>query len=57
MSAEGISQLQSGSLLVTGAYLLVYVAQLQAGLSRGFSVNPMKYLFLTSSYRLWYSVS
>ncbi|MFT5443022.1 MAG: hypothetical protein ACI8W3_002067 [Myxococcota bacterium] len=57
MSVAGISQLQSGSLLVTAAYLLFYVVQLQSGVSRGFSINPMKYLFLASSYGLWYFVS
>jgi hypothetical protein len=57
LSADSIRHLQAASWSLLIAYCLFYLVQLRAGLSRGYAINPMKYLFLFSSYGLWYFVS
>lgn len=54
---ETVMQVQQVSWWLTGAYALVYAVHVGAHLSRGGGLNPMKYLFLFSSYSLWYYVS
>lgn len=54
---ETIQRIQSTSWAILGAYGVIYVAHLIASGLRGARINPMKYLFLLSSYGLWYFVS
>lgn len=49
-----IQRLSWGAL---SAFLLVYAAHVAHSLCRGHAVNPLKYLFVASSYFLWYFTS
>jgi hypothetical protein len=57
LRAETIEHVQIASWTLTGAYVLLYIGYVGSSVARGFRVNPMKYLFLFSSYTLWYYVS
>jgi hypothetical protein len=57
LSAPSILTIQTASLTVTGLYLAFYVGSVAWSLTRGYRVNPMKYLFIGASYTLWYYVS
>ena len=58
ISAANVQLVQTVSWSVAIGYLAIYLAQVVYGLvARGESVNPMKYLFLCSSYGLWYFAS
>jgi hypothetical protein len=57
LNFEAIQQIQNTSWMMLGAFSIVYVGHLIAGAFRGDRINPMKYLFLLSSYGLWYFVS
>jgi hypothetical protein len=54
LSAKGVLLLQQFSWTVTVCYVLVYAGHLCWSLRRGCLLNPIKYLFLASSYFLWY---
>jgi hypothetical protein len=57
LQAETIQQIQAVSWALTGSYVAIYLVQVVTGLTRGYPVNPMKYLFLVASYGLWYFVA
>jgi hypothetical protein len=57
LRVETIQQIQATSWTVLGAYVVVYLGHLVASGARGYKINPMKYLFLISSYGMWYFVS
>jgi hypothetical protein len=57
VGADTILSVQTASWSVTGAFLAFYLLHLFVGLTRGDRINPVKYLFLTASYGLWYYVS
>ncbi len=57
LHVETIQLIQATSWMVLGVYVVVYLGHLIVGGVRGNRINPMKYLFLTSSYGLWYFVS
>ncbi len=57
LRSETILQIQGASWTLTGGYVLVYLGYLVANGARGYKINPMKYLFLLSSYTLWYFVA
>lgn len=54
LSAEAVRVIQQASWLTTAVYLLIYVGHLWSSVRRGYRINPIKYLFLGSSYFLWY---
>ncbi len=54
LRVETIQIIQTASWSAMGAYATLYLGHLVANGSRGFGINPMKYLFLFSSYGLWY---
>jgi len=57
LTAPTIARIQSASWMLTGAYAVFYLGYLVRCVSQGYRLNPMKYLFLFSSYSLWYFVS
>jgi hypothetical protein len=57
LHAQTIAWIRTASWTLTGAYALFYLACLVRSTANGFPLNPMKYLFLFSSYSLWYYVS
>jgi hypothetical protein len=57
LDVEAIRQIQAMSWMILGAFAVIYVGHVIAGAVRGDRFNPMKYLFLLSSYGLWYFVS
>jgi len=57
LPAETIQQIQTAGWAVLGVYGVIYLGHLAASGARGYRINPMKYLFLFSSYGLWYFVS
>jgi hypothetical protein len=57
LRVETIQQIQDASWAVLGAYGVIYLGHLASSRSRGYRINPMKYLFLISSYGMWYFVS
>lgn len=54
LSAEGVRVIQQISWSVTLGYALIYAGQLWWTVRQGDQLNPIKYLFLASSYFLWY---
>jgi len=54
---ETVVRIHEASWAVTAAFAVVYLGHLVWWLSRGGRLNPMKYVFLLSSYSLWYYVS
>ncbi len=57
ISAGWVKLVHSVSYLVTGGYLLFYVGFVLREFRSGYALNPLKYLFLLSSYSLWYTAS
>ena len=57
VGAGTIRAIQTGSWTLTGGFLAFYLLHTGVSLARGQRINPMKYLFLGSSYALWYYVS
>jgi hypothetical protein len=54
VSAEAIRTVHTISWFVTASFLLIYAGHLIWTVSRGHQINPMKYVFLSASYFLWY---
>ena len=54
LSADAVRLIHQISWSATGVYLVVYLSHLGSSLHRGYRINPIKYLFLASSYFLWY---
>jgi hypothetical protein len=54
VSASDIRTVQDVSVMATAMFLVAYVVQLVRSVRAGRDLNPMKYLFLGSSYFLWY---
>jgi hypothetical protein len=57
ISTEAVLQIQQISWSVTIAYGAVYLGHMAWCIRRGYPLNPLKYLFLLSSYFLWYYTS
>jgi hypothetical protein len=57
LRADAIARVHQISWTITGASVAAYAAHFLWNVAHGSSVNPMKYLFLTASYGLWYYVS
>ena len=54
ISVEAVHGVQLTSWIVTGIYLSVYTVHVIRGLAQGHACNPVKYIFIGSSYFLWY---
>lgn len=57
IGAVALRTLQSASAILTASFLLIYLLRLAAAVRRGQAVNPIKYLFIGSSYFLWYGTA
>jgi len=57
VTAEQYQQFRLICFTITGIYLLAYAGHVVWSLLKGYSLNPMKYLFLGGSYFLWYYVA
>ena len=57
LRAEAIQRIHAVSWTLTGAYAVIYLGHVVRSVAEGHRINPMKYLFLFSSYTLWYYVS
>jgi hypothetical protein len=57
LGAETVVEIQRASWTALGAYGVFYTGYVVWSLVRGYRLNPMKYLFLSASYALWYFVS
>lgn len=57
LHAETIRQVQVASWTLLAVYGLFYLGSVGFDVARGRRLNPMKYVFLVSSYSLWYYVS
>lgn len=57
LPAATIRNVQGASWALTASYGAVYLGFVVSQVARGRPINPMKYLFLVSSYTLWYYVS
>ena len=54
VSAEQIQTIETVSMSLTGLFLAVYAGHVVWSVRRGYSINPIKCLFIASSYFLWY---
>jgi hypothetical protein len=54
VSLETVRSVVAVSWTVTAAYAVVYLAHVVWSLAKGHRINPVKYLFIASSYFLWY---
>lgn len=54
VTAEAVQAVVSISWAVCGLYLLVYAGHVIWSLTKGYQINPIKYVFIGSSYFLWY---
>lgn len=54
IGATAIQTLQTTSAALTAVFLVAYFSQLVVSLRQGHAANPIKYLFIGSSYFLWY---
>ncbi len=54
LSADAVRVTHQISWSVTAVYLLIYISYLWITVRRGYRINPIKYVFLGSSYFLWY---
>jgi hypothetical protein len=54
ISAESVYVVQNISVTVVCVFLIAYVIHLADSIRRGYSINLIKYLFIASSYFLWY---
>ncbi len=57
LSTPSVLQIQQISWTLTIAYGVVYLGHIAWSMRRGYALNPLKYLFLLSSYFLWYYTS
>ena len=57
VSADTVRLVHNVSWSIAGGYLVLYVGHVVWSVRRGYTVNPLKYLFLFSSYFLWYYAS
>ena len=57
VSAETVRSIQTASWTVVGVYGLIYIRHLSWCSRNGYALNPIKYLFIFSSYFLWYFTS
>lgn len=53
-SAELVQNVQHGSWLVTAVFVAVYSAQILRDMRAGYPANPVKFIFISASYFLWY---
>jgi hypothetical protein len=54
VTAEGVEWVMTASWTVLGAYSFIYATHVIWSLLKGYSINPVKYLFIGCSYLLWY---
>ncbi len=54
ISADAVRVIQHISWSVTAFYLLIYLSHLWSSVRCGYRINPVKYIFLSSSYFVWY---
>lgn len=54
ISRDAVYAIQMVSYTATGIFLCVYLVHILWCLKRGYQLNPVKYLFIGSSYFLWY---
>ena len=54
LSADLVRHIQLGSWVLTLVFLLIYIGRTVWDLRAGYPINPVKYVFITSSYFLWY---
>lgn len=54
VSVEVVRAVQITSWTITAVYLAVYLFHVIGSLRQGYTLNPIKYLFIASSYFLWY---
>ncbi len=54
VSAETVEFVVTASWTVLAAYLVVYLVHVIWAVRRGYAINPIKYVFIGSSYFLWY---
>ena len=54
VSPEIIELVVAGSWWILGVYSVIYLGHITWSLSKGYSVNPVKYVFIGCSYFLWY---
>lgn len=54
VSAETVEFVVRASWTVLAAYLVVYLVHVIWAVRRGYAINPIKYVFIGSSYFLWY---
>ena len=54
LSTETVQLIHTCSWAITLSYGVVYLFQLIRGIRQGQKINPVKYLFIGSSYFLWY---
>ena len=54
LSLDAVETIQRVSWTLTGIYLGVYLGHAIWCLTRGYALNPIKYLFIAASYFLWY---
>ncbi len=57
ISADTVLLVQQISWTIASAYLVVYIGHIIWCVRHGYTLNPLKYLFLFSSYFLWYYAS
>lgn len=57
LTRGGVELIRTISWLATVSYVVVYLAHVAWCRQRGFALNPIKYVFIVSSYFLWYFVS
>ena len=57
LRADTILSIQTLSWSLTCAYLVAYVGYVGWSVTRGYRINPMKYIFIAASYTLWYWVA
>jgi len=57
VSADAVLSIQALSWTVTGGFLLAYVLYQIVSVRRGYGINPVKYVFIASSYGVLYYVS
>ncbi|MDG2129814.1 MAG: hypothetical protein P8K08_17570 [Fuerstiella sp.] len=54
ITPETVRLIASTSWFIVAVYSAIYAAHLVWSVARGYRLNPVKYLFITSSYFLWY---
>ena len=54
LSADAVRLIHQISWSSTAVYSLIYIGHLCMTVRRGYRINPVKYVFLASSYFLWY---